>query len=251
MKRLVFTAMVVTFAAALCVAADTPLTFDKARASKMSILELDAAADTLRSQKDFAGAIRYMQEAARRQPKNATLVNKLGVLELQVRDYRGASDHFRKAVKLNPKYADALNNLGAAYFLQNDTDRAARYYRKALALEETRATFHVNLAAAWERQNKLSLALAEYARALELDPEVLTTKSSGGAVAQLLTPEQRASRFFLLARVCAIRGDIEGALDYLRKSKEEGYRDIKSVYKQQEFQKLWQDPRLLDLIPPQ
>ncbi len=250
MKGRLIATVVVIMASVYCLAGDTPWQLDKAKISKMSVSELDAAADVARAQKDYAGAVRLLQEATRKQPKDSVLFNKLGVTELQLRDIAAASGHFKKSIRLNPKYADALNNLGAAYFMQNDYDKAARYYRKALALEETRATFHANLATVWLRQNKLNLALTEYARAMELDPDVLTTKSTGGSVAQVLTPEQRASRFFLLARVCAIRGDIDCSIDYLKKAKDEGYRDLKSVYKQQEFAKLWQDPRLGDIVPP-
>ncbi len=249
MKRFTIAAFVLMFVSVIAVAGDTQWQFDKTTVSKMSVDDLVATADSLRAQKNYTDANRLLSEAVRRQPKDAVMVNKLGVVELQLKDYWGAASHFKKAIKLNSKYADAINNLGAVYFLQNNMRNAERYYRKALAFDEARATFHVNLAATYERQNKLNLALAEYQRALELNPDALTSSSAYGAVAQLLTPEQRASRYFILAKVCAIRGDIEGSLEYLRKAKEESYRDLRSVYKQQEFAKLWSDPRLGEIIP--
>lgn len=249
MKRAMITTVVLIFATVLAIAGDAQWQFDKNTASKMSAAELVTTADSLRSAKNYTEAGRFLQEAVRRQPKDAVLANKLGMVELQLKEYKSASTLFKKAIKLNPEYADALNNLGAVYFLQGNLHDAERYYRKALALDETRATFHVNLAATWERQNKLNLALTEYARALELNPDALNNSSANGVVAQLLTTEQRATRFFLLARVCAIRGDIEGAFEYLQKAKEESYRDMRSVYKQQEFAKLWADPRLTGLVP--
>ncbi len=249
MKRFTIAAFVLMFVSVIAVAGDTQWQYDKTTVSKMSAEDLVGSADSFRAAKNYTDANRLLQEAVRRQPKDAVIVNKLGINEIQLKDYQGAAGHFKKAIKLNPQFADALNNLGAVYFLQNNLRGAERYYRKALALDESRATFHVNLAATWERQNKLNLALAEYQRALELNPDALTSSSSYGAVAQLLTPEQRASRFFILAKVCAIRGDIEGSLEYLRKAKEESYRDLRGVYKQQEFAKLWSDPRLGEIIP--
>ncbi len=249
MKRFMITALVVMLASLFAVAGDTQWQFDKTAVSKMSVEDLVSTADSFRAAKNYTDASRMLREAVRREPKDAAVINKLGIVELQLKDYQGAAGHFKKAIKLNPKYAEALNNLGAVYFLQNNMGGAERYYRKALAIDETRATYHVNLAATWERQNKLNLALAEYQRALELNPDALNTTSSYGAVAQLLTPEQRASRFFILAKVCALRGDIEGSLEYLRKAKEESYRDLRSVYKQQEFAKMWSDPRLAELVP--
>ncbi len=233
-------------------AADQPGTqkLDKATISAMSFAELDAKITELRRAKDYAGAKTLLLEGIRRQPKDASLYNKLGLVELQLQNKDSASSNFGRAMKLNPKFPDALNNFGTVYFLRGNADMAAKYYRKALALEETRAVFHANLAAAWISKDKLNLALTEYARALELDPDILTSSSASGIAAQVSTPEQRANRFFLLARVFAIKGDVNGALDYLKKAKEEGYRDLDSVYKQKEFASLWQDQRLAQLIPP-
>lgn len=233
----------------IAIAGDTPWQFDKAKIASMSVNELVATGDQLRGQKDYLGAARLFEEAIRRQPKDAAIFNKLGLVELQSRQIDNAASHFNKAIKLNPKYADALNNYGATSFLKGDLDKAARYYRKALALDETHAAYHVNLAVVWERQNKINLALVEYARALELDPDALVSKSNTGVAAQLLTKEQNANRYFLLARVFAIRGDYVSSLEYLKKAKEENYRDLRNVYKLQEFAKLWNDPRLTGMIP--
>lgn len=231
--------------------ADQPGTqkLDKATISAMSFADLEAKITELRRAKDYANAKILLLEGIRRQPKDASLYNKLGLVELQLRNMNAASSQFGRAMKLNPKFPDALNNFGTVYFLKGNADMAAKYYRKALALEETRAVFHANLAAAWISKDKLNLALTEYARALELDPDILNNSSASGIAAQVSTPEQRANRFFLLARVFAIKGDVNGALDYLKKAKEEGYRDLDSVYKQKEFASLWQDQRLGELIP--
>ncbi len=215
----------------------------------MSAQDLEARADVLRSQKDFEGAVQLFEQAIRKQPRNHVLYNKLGITELRLNQVDSATRHFNKALKLDPKYSEALNNLGTTSFIRNNFNGAARYYRKALALNETRASYHVNLATTWEMQNKLNLAMAEYARALELDPDALTNQSTTGVVSQILTPVQRASRFFILAKIYANRGDLDNSLLNLKKAKEDGYHDLNNVYKQQEFAKLWQDPRLEQLIP--
>ena len=43
---------------------------------------------------------------------------------------------------------------------------------------------------------------------------------------------------------------MEGCLQCLRKAKEDGYRDLANVYKDEEFSKMRQDPTLHEVVPP-
>jgi Flp pilus assembly protein TadD len=215
----------------------------------MTAAELEKAGDTCRAQKDYEHAIEYFQEAVRKDRKSATLRNKLGLAELQAGATEQARIDFEKAAKLNPKFPDALNNVGAVYFMQNKPGPAAKYFKKAVALEETRATFHVNLGAAWFGQKKFDRAINEYTRALELDPQVLEHHAKLGVTAQIANPEDRAKYYFILAKIHAKRGDVDGCLLCLRKAKENGYRDLANVYKEEEFSKVWDDARLAQVIP--
>ena len=216
----------------------------------MTVAELDKAGDICRAQKDYEHAIQYFQEAVRKDKKSATLRNKLGLAELQSGKTEQARIDFEKAAKLNPKFPDALNNVGAVYFMQNKLGPAAKYFKKAVALDEARATFHVNLGAAWFGQKKFDRAIGEYARALELDPEALEQHAKAGVTAQIATPEDRAKYYYMLAKIYAKRGDVDDCLVCLRKAKENGYRDLANVYKEEEFSRLWNDARLAQVVPP-
>jgi len=216
----------------------------------MSVAQLEKAGDTCRIQKDYERAIQYFHEAVRRDRKNATLYNKLGLAELQAGQTEQARVDFQKATKLNPKFADAFNNVGAVYFMQNRSAPAAKYFKKAVALEETRATFHVNLGAAWFNQKKFDRAVNEYTRALELDPEVMEHHARFGLTAQVANPEERAKYYYMLAKIYLKRGNVDGCLLCLKKAKEDGYRDLANVYKEEEFSTLWTDARLADVVPP-
>jgi len=216
----------------------------------MSVAELEKAADAFRAQRDYEHAIQYFREALRKDKKNAAIYNKLGMAELKAGDVRAARLDFEKASKLNKKYADALNNVGAAYYLENNYNQAAKYFKKAVALEETRATFHINLGAAWFGQKKLDPAITEYRRALELDPEALAQNARAGITAQVRNLEERASFYYMLAKVQAERGDMQECLLCLKKAKESGHRDLANVYKDQTFKPLWDDARLAEIVPP-
>jgi tetratricopeptide (TPR) repeat protein len=220
------------------------------KVDNITVAELEKAGDVARATKAYDQAIVYYDAAIRRDKKNATLYNKLGLAQLKANDSAGARLSFEKAVKKNSKFADALNNLGAVYFVQKNHSAAARYFKKAVALDETRPVFHVNLGAAWFAQNKLDRAIAEYGRALQLDPTILDHNYSGGMTAQVSTAEERARYNYMLAKIYAKLGDAEQCMRCLKKAKEEGYRNLANVYKDEEFSGLWQDPRMLEIAPP-
>jgi hypothetical protein len=54
----------------------------------------------------------------------------------------------------------------------------------------------------------------------------------------------------MLAKIYARRGDVDGSLQCLRKAKEDGYRDLANVYKDEEFSRLRENPKLQEVVPP-
>ena len=206
-------------------------------AKSMSVAELEKAGELCQIHKDYEGAIQYFREAVHKDSKSATLRNKLGLAELQAGQSDVARSDFEAAVKLHPKYADAFNNVGAVYFMQYKPGPAAKYFKKAVALDETRATFHANLGAAWFNQKKFERAINEYTRRV-------------GVSARVTNTEERGKFYYMLAKLQAKRGDLDGCLVYLKKAKDNGYRGLGNVYKEEEFSRLWNDERLTQLVPP-
>jgi tetratricopeptide (TPR) repeat protein len=133
--------------------------------------------------------------------------------------------------------------------MESKPGQAAKYFKKAVALDETRATFHLNLGAAWFNQKKFERAINEYTRALELDSQVMEEHSRIGVTAQVNNTEELGKFYFMLAKIRAKRGDVDGCLQSLKKAKENGYRDLANVYKEEEFSRLWSDERLAHLVP--
>jgi len=223
---------------------------DQVNMQSMTVAELEKAADTARARKDYLQAIQYFQAALKKDRKNSVLYNKLGLAQLKNNDLRAARWSFESAVKWNSKSADAVNNIGAVAYMQKNYGSAAKHFKKAVALDETRAVFHVNLGAAWFSQKKLERAVAEYTRAMELDPEALKQEARVGITAQISSPEERAKYSYMLAKIYAKRGDVEGCLQCLRKAKEDGYRDLANVYKDEEFSRMRENPKLHDVVAP-
>lgn len=232
-----------------------------------SAAQLEIDADTLRAEKSYADAIDYYR-AAIKKSATAGLWNKIGITELQFGRHKDAIKSFNHAIKLDPKLAEAFNNRGAVYYIsgaqqQTVAQRAGKSvpggalknyrkavseYQKALAIREDNASYHSNLGTAYFALREFPAAIAEYVRAMQIDPQVFEHRSQTGIAAQMSSPEDRAYYSFVLARIYAKAGDLDRALEYLRKAMEDGYKEIDSVYKDQEFAMLRKDPRFAELM---
>src|SRR5713226_3168635 len=93
--------------------------------------ELEHKGDLLRADKALLDALDYFRAALVKSPKDALLVNKIGIVQLQLNRYPDARKNFEAAIRLNRGYADAHNNLGVIHYLAKDYGRAIKEYRKA------------------------------------------------------------------------------------------------------------------------
>ncbi len=232
-----------------------------------SATQLEIQADKLRADKSFADAIDYYRAAIKKAAAPG-LWNKIGITELQFGRHKDAIKSFDRAIKLDPKLAEAYNNRGAVYYIsgaqqQTVAERAGKSvpggalknyrkavseYQKALAIREDNASYHSNLGTAYFALREFPAAISEYVRAMQIDPEVFEHRSQTGITAHMSSPEDRAYYSFVLARIYAKGGDLDRALAYLRKAMEDGYKEIDSVYKDQEFAMLRKDPRFAELM---
>lgn len=203
--------------------------------------------DLERIHNNFFLAISYYQQALHADPRNPAVLNKLGIAELKIGDRGPARKHFSQALKYDPRNISALNNLGAVSYLDKKYKNAVKYLKQALELDESSAPAHLNLAEAWMGLNQIDRAMTEYARALELDADILSD-SATGVSARVSTPEQRARVNFLIAKAYAKRGNIDGALEYLKRARDGRFPEMGRVYKDQEFAMLWTDPRLEKIV---
>ena len=203
--------------------------------------------DLERTHNNFLMAVTYYRQALRVDPKNATVLNKIGIAELKLGERGSARKYFSQAAKADPRNISAINNLGAVAFLDKKYKNAVKYLKQALELDESSAPAHLNLAEAWMGMGDVDRAMIEYARAIELDADILT-ESQSGVSARVSTPEQRARVNFLIAKAYAKRGNIDGALEYLRRARDGRFNEMGRVYKDQEFAAIWSDPRLEKIV---
>jgi tetratricopeptide (TPR) repeat protein len=213
--------------------------------------ELEARADELRSEKAYLDSLDYFKAAVLKNPKSAQIHNKMGIVQLQTYHLKEAQKCFERATKLNKSHADAFNNLGVVYYELKKYGKAVKLYSKAIALDENAASYFSNLGAAYFSQKQFEKATLAYTRAIQLDPDIFERTSRTGVAAQLPSPEDRARYDYVMAKLYARMGSFERSLQYLRKSMEEGYKEIKMVYKDAEFSTLRKDPRFTELMAAQ
>jgi tetratricopeptide (TPR) repeat protein len=203
--------------------------------------------DLERIHNNFVLAISHYEQALRSDPRNPTVLNKLGISELKIGERGPARKHFSQALKYDPRNISALNNLGAVAYLDKKYKNAVKYLKQALELDESSAAAHLNLAEVWMGMEQVDRAMTEYARAIELDADILS-ESASGISARVSTPEQRARVNFLIAKAYAKRGNIDGALEYLKRAKDGRFPEMSRVYREQEFAVLLTDSRLEKIV---
>lgn len=207
--------------------------------------------DVATARSDYGAAASYYEKALHAGAQSAELYNKLGIADIKLgrSSFGAARKSFLEAAKLDPRDGNALNNLGALLCLEKKYKPALEYLKRALELDESNASYHINMAEAWGGLEQTDRAMTEYSRAMELDPDVFTANGNG-VFAQIRTPEQQARVSYLIAKAYAMRGNLDGALDYLRRAKDNHYPQMANVYVDKEFAALWHDPRLEKIVKP-
>ena len=219
-------------------------------AASDTLENLEKRGDELRAEKNYLDALDYYRAALPKVPRDrrSALLNKIGITEMFMQRDRDSRKDLEQAIKADRKNADAHNNLGVIHYKQKDYSGAIKLYRKAIALRADSASFYSNLGTAYFARQEFENATQAYSQAVQLDPDVFERISRNGITAQMASPADRARYFFVLARLYASTDQPERALQYLRRSMEEGYKDIGKVYSEKEFAQLRKDPRFTELM---
>jgi tetratricopeptide (TPR) repeat protein len=210
--------------------------------------DLELQADRLREDKLFLDALDYYHAALTKKAGDARLLNKIGITELMMQRYKQARRSFEQAIRSDRRYADAYNNLGVIFYESKKYGAAVKQYEKAIQMDNNSASFFNNLGAAYFSKRAFESAVEAYQHALELDPDVFERSSRGGVQAQLPSPEDRARYDYTVAKLFAKMGLSDQSLQYLKKAREDGYKDLKNVYKDVEFTQLRKNPRFTELM---
>jgi len=210
-------------------------------------------ADIMMARKQYSDAIEAYEELLKKEPKNAELLNKVGVGYSNLTKLDKAKKYYERAIKADSKYASALNNLGTVHFYQKRFKRAIKVYDRAIAANPYSATFHSNAGHAWFADKKYPEAIAAWSRAIEIDPQVFEHRgSAGGTVLQTSSVEQRSLFYFYMAKTYAGLGNAERCANFLKRAIDEGYKNIAAIEKDPAFASVINDPLVKEALqtPP-
>jgi tetratricopeptide (TPR) repeat protein len=204
------------------------------------------------ARKEYKEAEDIFYHLAITNPKNAQYWNELGIAHHNQAQLDQAIKCYQKAAKVDPHYADAQNNIGTVLYERKKFPKAIRSYKRAISIRDNFAPFYLNLGYAYFSQKDFENSIASFRKALEIDPTSLDpTRSRGGTVIQDRSISVDRGRFYyLLAKSFAQQGDVDRAIIYLRKARDEGYSDFNSVQKDPLFSAVLKNPAAEDLLAP-
>ncbi len=194
------------------------------------------------AEKRYDAAIQSYQDLLKADPKNAVFMNMIGIAYLNLSNYNLARKYFIRASKADKKYASAVNNLGMVYYHQKNFRRAIREYRRATVVDPDQAGSHANLGFAYYNTNKFPEAAAEFQKAIELDPGIFERNDRGGSMVQDRSVSNHGLFFYTMAKVYAQKRDAAHCAEYLRKSLDEGYKDVGKAATDPAFKDVIDDP---------
>ncbi len=215
------------------------------------VRQLELRGDLLMIRKRYLEAIDTYKEAIEFDPKNAVLLNKLGIAHHQVFELRDAEKYYKRATKAEKTYAQAWNNLGTIHYGRKSFKSAVKNYQRALEHSPANAPIRSNLGSALLAQKKFNEAMAQYRLALLIDPEVFDRRGGFGVLLQQRSVGDRARYYFVLAKTFIALGYISKGLQTLRRALENGL-PVKQIRNEEAFAILQENPAFRDLLenPP-
>lgn len=208
-------------------------------------------ADLYMVRKDYREAAVIYKRLADQDPRNPVYLNKLGIALHQQSALALALKYYQRASKVDPSYADAQNNIGTIWYQRKRYGKAIKAYQKAIAIRGDMAVLYSNLAYAYFGDKKYEQAITSFRQALAMDPGLFEHNSSrSGSLLQDRSVDDRGRFYYLLAKSYAEAGNLERCLIYLRKAKEEGYKELAAAKSDPAFAAILKDPAIQEVLAP-
>jgi tetratricopeptide (TPR) repeat protein len=214
-------------------------------------LTTEQLADLYMVRKDYREAAETYKRLADENPRNAVYLNKLGIALHQQAALQLAMKYYERATKVDPTYADAQNNIGTIWYQRKKYGKAIKSYQKAINMRNDMAVLYSNLAYAYFGDKKYDQSLAAFHQALTIDPHFFEHNGSrSGSVLQDRSVTDRGRFYFMLAKSFAQAGNIERCIIYLRKAKDEGFKELNNVKTDPDFASLLKNPEIQEILAP-
>jgi tetratricopeptide (TPR) repeat protein len=208
--------------------------------------------DLYMARKQYYEAAQTYKRLTEQQPRNAIYLNKLGIALHQQEALNLALKYYERAIKADPHYADAENNIGTIWYQRKKYGKAIKAYEKAIKIRDDMPVLYSNLGYAYFGDKKYEESIAAFRIALSKDPQFFERNSSrNGSLLQDRSVSDRGRFYFLLAKSFAQSGNLDRAILYLRKAKDEGYATfVADVKKDKAFSALLGNEEVQIMLAP-
>jgi tetratricopeptide (TPR) repeat protein len=210
--------------------------------------KLELTGDVLRARRFPEDALDYYGYAIARGGPVSELLNKMGIVRLELRQNALAHELFQQSVRAHKKDASGWNNLGVTEYLDQRYKNAISDYRRAAKLDKTSATFHTNLGMAYFENKDMESARQQFSEALLLDPHAFDRRDSGGITAQIVGTQNYSQLCFEMAKLYARNKNDVATLLWLSKATEAGYDTKYEMSRDSALQAYTRDPRVLLML---
>src|ERR1700761_4921572 len=213
-----------------------------------SAAELELAGDVLRARRFPEDALDYYGYSLQRGGDVSTLLNKMGIVRLELRQIGLAHAMFLRTVRAHKKDASAWNNLGVTDYAMQDYRGAIDAYKHAVKIDKNSAVFHSNLGLAYFEKGDAEGARTEFARALQIDPSIMSGGDNGGTTAHILGAHNYPGMCLEMAKLFAREQDADRMLFWLGKASDAGL-DLRPALREDPVLAAYaKDPRVTLLI---
>lgn len=208
-------------------------------------------ADRLLSQKEYEDAAKAYQDLLESNPRDASLLNKVGLAYQEGGDYSRAERFYKQSMKADKTFIVPVNNLGTIEYGRKRYRKSIRLYKKAMKLQgdsDVMAAIYSNIGNAYFSTKKYPEAMASFRQALALNPEVFQRHTGFGSAVQQRDVADRAMFDFLLAKTYAQAGNVAACAHYLVMARDDGYKNIRSVSTDPAFAAVIKNPAIQQFL---
>ena len=211
--------------------------------------DLELNADLMMARKEFAEAAAAYQKALELDPRNAALLNKLGIAYHQQTRLDAAKHFYELATKADRSFASSYNNIGTIHYQRKRYGKAIKMYKKAIELRSDMPTVYSNLGYAYFAEKHYENAMAAFRKAVELDPTVFDpNRNTAGSLLQDRSVTDKGTFYFFLAKSFASMGNAERCAHYLKMAFDEGYKNVAAARTDPAFAAVLKDPNVQEVL---
>jgi tetratricopeptide (TPR) repeat protein len=212
-----------------------------------SNLTSEDVGDAMMIHQRYQAAIEAYRQVSQDSPR---VWNKMGIAHQMMFNLQEAARCYQVSLTLDPSNSHVFNNLGTVYESQKRYGDAERMYRRAIGLAPGSALVYKNLGTALLIHHNYKKGWEAYEKALSLDPNIFLDRTSP-TVQDPGSAQDRGALNYYMARGCVRAGMNDCAINYLRRSLNEGFANEKKIEADSEFAGLRSVPAFQQLLAAQ